>query len=102
MVSGASDMVETMRPEQEKELMDMYVAVDNFAIAMKNKLERKALEGYHGGLNVKNRGEVYRRLVEHVGREQLAAHQEVDIANLAMMLWQTRQDEAVERWSDGK
>ena len=68
----------------------MLEGVDAFAVAMKEKLILKAFEGRHGGLDGSSRPNVAQSLEEHTQRAHGHAGQEVDIANLAMMLWVTR------------
>jgi len=68
----------------------MLAAVDEFAIAMKVNLRKKAGEGYTGGLEEENRENVFNSLLDHVLMSSLMEGQEVDVANLAMMLWAGR------------
>ena len=76
--------------EIKDEVREMEQLVQMFADVMKVKLVRKAKEGYTGGLLPKNKEEIMRRLLEHTTREPLCANQEVDVANLAFMLWAMR------------
>ena len=66
----------------------MEVAIDLFAMAMKTKIRRKTRQGYSGGLTQEARVEVMSKLHEHTQKAgPYCDGQEVDIANLAMMLW---------------
>ena len=73
------------------DLHHLLIAVDMFAQAMKAKLRRKAAEGYSGGLAIVARREIQEKLHDHIlkGGPSLDC-QEVDVANLAMMLWWQR------------
>ena len=57
--------------------------VDAFAKEMKKKLHKKVIEGYSGWDDVKYKNAIKASLRNHVDREE----QEVDVANLAAMLW---------------
>jgi hypothetical protein len=67
--------------------------VDAFAAEMKLKLRRKYWrEGYTGWDDRSSRSLIEERLGEHVGRLLRGGEaQEVDVANLAAMLWNFRQ-----------
>lgn len=66
--------------------------VDAFAEAMKAKLRQKYWrDGHTGWDNPCNRQIIVEKLQEHVRREVAGQSQEVDIANLAAMLWNFRQ-----------
>ena len=80
------------------EIQELEKAVDLFAKEMKAKLRLKDKEGYRGGLEFKNRGNIARKLVNHLHIPVLVEdarilegcwNQTVDIANLAMMLWES-------------
>ena len=74
------------------EIAKLDAVVDDFARAMKTKLHRKALEGFRGW----DDPAMYHKLRFRLAR--LTRHwfawndaQEIDIANLAMMLWFQRE-----------
>lgn len=71
----------------EHEIVRLNEAVDAFAVVMKKKLEQKAKEGWTGWDSLDAREAIYNNLLAHAAGFPLAARQEVDIANLAMMLW---------------
>lgn len=73
-----------------EDLNDLELVVDMFAQAMKAKLRRKAKQGYSGGLLTISRPNVAGKLSNHARRNDRHVDQEVDIANLAMMLWYSR------------
>jgi hypothetical protein len=58
--------------------------VDDFAFAMKEKLHRKAEQGRSGWDNPANAAVIRAAMLEHAAR---GPGQEVDVANLAAMLW---------------
>ena len=62
--------------------------VDAFAEAMKKKLRKKRREGYSGWDLQENKAGILQLLSDHVDSQYYNdANQEVDIANLAMMIW---------------
>jgi hypothetical protein len=81
-------------PEQEwvaEEIARLNTAVDQFAAAMKARLAEKAKEGWSGWDDPSNVSDIYTALLAHAAGVPLAARQEVDVANFAMMLWRFRQ-----------
>lgn len=64
--------------------------VDAFATEMKRKLRRKAREGRSGWDDPTCADDIRTAMVEHANR---GYGQEVDVANLAAMLWNMRQKE---------
>lgn len=71
---------------REKQTFDD--AVDEFTRAMKDKLLLKALQGYSGGLEPENAGNVMVNLLDHWQKFTAGDRTHlVDIANLLMMLW---------------
>ena len=69
----------------EEDIEKIYKVIDQFAAAMKEKMEEKYWEGYAGWDDIKGVEKVITdRLIEHARRGK---GQEVDIANFAMMLW---------------
>ena len=85
----------------DNDLHSLLIAVDMFAQAMKAKLRRKATEGYSGGLESASRAEVAARFHEHLAKGGLfAENQEVDVANLVMMLWWQRKAALLKEISD--
>ena len=68
-------------------------AVDLFASAMKAKLMVKASQGFAGWDEPESIERVKSMLHEHAGRLFIQSQpQEIDIANLAMMLWWHRNE----------
>lgn len=65
-------------------------AVDAFAAAMKSKLVAKAQEGRKGWDDPHAREAIYTAMLAHAAGVPMAAGQEVDVANFAMMLWRMR------------
>lgn len=78
----------------ENEIVRLNEAVDAFAVAMKNKLEKKAREGWSGWDSDESADKIYCAMLAHAAGVPLARDQEVDIANLAMMLWRFNIDKS--------
>lgn|GEM_PF-1486003 len=75
----------------EDEIARLNAAVDQFAAAMKARLAEKARAGWTGWDDPANVSEIYTALLAHAAGVPMAAGQEVDVANFAMMLWRLRQ-----------
>lgn len=75
----------------EAEIQRLGSAVDEFSVAMKARLAEKAREGWRGWDDPSSRDAIYTTLLAHAAGVPLAARQEVDIANFAMMLWRMRE-----------
>lgn len=71
----------------EQEIKRLNEVVDNFAEAMKTKLAQKARKGWTGWDDESSTDKIYTTMLAHAAGIPLAKDQEVDIANLAMMLW---------------
>lgn len=63
-------------------------ALDAFTAAMRAKLHAKRMEGYFGWDDPTNSSVIYDMMLDHANR---GTGQEVDVANLAMMLWWHRE-----------
>lgn len=70
--------------EYDPALAKLFHSVDAFARQMKNKLARKHSEGSAGWDDPQNNEHTREMLLSHVTRGK---GQEIDIANLAMILW---------------
>lgn len=70
----------------EQEIARLNNAVDEFAAAMKAKLEQKAREGWGGWDQLGAKDKIYHAMLAQGAGVPFANGQEVDIANLAMML----------------
>lgn len=66
------------------EVQALDALVDAFAIEMKKKLRRKALDGRGGWDEPQYADGIRAAMIEHANR---GPGQEVDVANLAAMLW---------------
>jgi len=75
----------------EEEIVRLNTAVDQFAAAMKARLADKARAGWTGWDDPSNVNTIHTALLAHAAGVPLAAGQEVDVANFAMMLWHLRQ-----------
>jgi hypothetical protein len=74
-------------PETQEEINRLYEAVDEFAAEMKARLREQAIKGYRGWDNPEH----YQRILEMMMQHAAAAEgEEVDTANLAMILWSLR------------
>jgi hypothetical protein len=74
----------------QEEIARLDAAVDAFAEVMKSKLAAKAQEGRKGWDDPRARDAIYTALLAHAAGVPMAAGQEVDVANFAMMLWRMR------------
>ena len=72
-----------------QEVARLNEAVDEFAGAMKAKLAQKAHEGWTGWDQPESGIKIWNAMLAQGAAVPLAKGQEVDIANLAMMLWRT-------------
>lgn len=69
------------------EMARLEAAVDAFAAQMKARLAAKLAEGRSGWDDPANAPEIYSSMLAHGAGVQLAAGQEVDVANFALFLW---------------
>ena len=77
----------TIDPATQEEINRLYRAVDDFAAEMKARLREQAIKGYRGWDDPEN----YQRIVEMmVNHAAVSEREEVDAANLAMILWSLR------------
>jgi len=77
----------TIDDTAQEEIDRLYQAVDAFAVEMKARLREQALKGYRGWDDPAQ----YQRILEMLlTRASAAEGEEVDTANLAMILWHLR------------
>lgn len=77
----------TIDPATQEEINRLYRAVDDFAEEMKARLREQAIKGYRGWDDPAN----YQRIVDMVRTHAMVSEgEEVDAANLAMILWNLR------------
>ena len=77
-----------MDQETQQEIERLYRVVDEFSTEMKARLREQAIKGYRGWDDPVN----YRQMVEMMMKHtSVSSGQEVDAANLAMILWYLRQ-----------
>ena len=77
----------TIDRETQEEIDRLNQAVDDFAVEMKARLREQAIKGYHGWDDPAH----YQRIVDTMMAHAAAAEgEEVDAANLAMILWHLR------------
>ena len=77
----------------DTEIARLNKAVDAFAVVMKEKLSKKAAEGFRGWDKPVFRRNVVSVLIKHANLVEFDPAQAVDIANFAMMLWYLQQQE---------
>lgn len=77
----------------EQEIERLNGAVDEFAAAMKAKLAEKAREGWTGWDDLRAKDGIYTAMLAQGAAIKYAEGQEIDIANLAMMLWRLNANE---------
>lgn len=71
---------------------ELEIAVNTFAEAMTQKLHIKQAEGYDGWDDWTNERDIHASFKRHVDRFLIGEPQEIDCANLLMMLWKFRMD----------
>jgi hypothetical protein len=71
----------------QEEINRLNEAVEDFAVEMKARLREQAIKGYRGWDDPAN----YERILDMLVKQAPASEgEEVDIANLAMILWSMR------------
>jgi uncharacterized protein with PhoU and TrkA domain len=73
--------------ETQEEITRLDQAVDEFAAEMKARLREQAMKGYRGWDDPENYQRIIEMMVKHAA---VAQGEEVDVANLAMILWSLR------------
>ncbi|MEE9426062.1 MAG: hypothetical protein V3V18_13960 [Methylococcales bacterium] len=81
-----------MDQETEKEIEQLNQTVDEFATEMKARLREQAIKGYRGWNDPENYNQIMDMMLKHASAP---VGQEVDAANLAMILWYLRQQEDI-------
>lgn len=76
-----------MDEETQREIERLYKTVDDFASEMKARLREQAISGYRGWDDPSHYREIVDMMMKHAS---VSAGQEVDAANLAMILWYLR------------
>ena len=76
-----------MDQETKEEIERLYRVVDEFADEMKARLHEQAIRGYRGWDDPQNYRRMLEMMIEHA---EVSEGQEVDAANLAMILWYLR------------
>ncbi len=77
-------LLNSVDPAVREEILRLHAAVDEFAIEMKARFAEKAIRGLQGWDQKEN----YRALADRLRDQALSpTGQEVDIANVAMILW---------------
>ena len=82
-----------MDQETQQEIERLYKTVDNFAAEMKERLREQAIKGYRGWDDPEYYHQIMEMMIKHAA---VSSGQEVDTANLAMILWHLRQREGVQ------
>ena len=73
--------------ETQEEIDRLDRAVDEFAGEMKARLREQAMKGYRGWDNPEHYQRILEMMMQHAA---VAEGEEVDAANLAMILWSLR------------
>ena len=74
-------------PETQEEIDRLYEAVDEFAAEMKARLREQAMKGYRGWDDPEHYQRILGMMMQHAAASE---GEEVDTANLAMILWSLR------------
>lgn len=74
----------------EDDIDDLYMIADVFADEMKNKLAQKVVKGYTGWDDYKHIKVLKNKLYQHTTSVLAGEPQEIDVANLAMFIWNLR------------
>jgi len=77
----------TIDAATQEEINRLYEAVDAFATEMKARLREQAMKGYRGWDDPEQYERIVEMMMQHVA---VAEGEEVDAANLAMILWSLR------------
>ena len=77
-----------MDQETQEEIKRLYQTVDDFATEMKARLRDQAIKGYRGWDDPEHYRQITEMMMKHAS---VSSGQEVDAANLAMILWFLRQ-----------
>jgi hypothetical protein len=80
----------TIDLETQDEIARLNRAVDDFASEMKARLREQAIKGYRGWDDPENYQRILSMMMQHA---TVAEGEEVDAANLAMILWSLRRRE---------
>ena len=83
----------TIDPATQEEIDRLDHAVDAFAAEMKARLREQAIKGYRGWDNPENYQRIVEMMVQHAA---VSEGEEVDAANLGMILWHLRRQPAVD------
>ena len=79
-----------MDEETQEEIERLYQTVDHFCAEMKARLREQAIKGYRGWDDPANYHRITEMMMKHTA---VSFGQEVDTANLAMILWYLRQSD---------
>ena len=83
-----------MDQEAQEEIQKLDNTVDDFALEMKARLLEQVVRGYRGWDDTENYAQICEMMMEH---STVSSGQEVDAANLAMILWYLRRENIDER-----
>jgi hypothetical protein len=79
-----------MDQDTQQEIERLNQAVDDFATEMKARLSEQAIKGYRGWDDPEQYQQIKDMMIQHAS---VSTGQEVDAANLAMILWFLRQQD---------
>jgi hypothetical protein len=80
-----------MDQDTQQEIERLNQAVDDFATEMKARLSEQAIKGYRGWDDPEQYQQIKDMMIQHAS---VSTGQEVDAANLAMILWFLRQQDS--------
>ena len=87
-------LLNSVDPAVREEIVGLHAAVDEFAIEMKARFAEQAIKGLRGWDQKEN----YHALADRLREQALSpAGQEVDIANVATILWYLNRETKVPR-----
>ena len=81
-----------MDQETQQEIEQLNQTVDDFATEMKARLREQAIKGYRGWNDPENYHQIIDMMEKHASA---SSGQEVDAANLAMILWFLRKQDVM-------
>ncbi len=81
-----------MDQDTQQEIERLNHAVDGFSAEMKARLREQAIKGYRGWDDPDNYHQIVEMMIQHAS---VSIGQEIDAANLAMILWHLRQQDDI-------
>lgn len=79
--------------KRHRELRRLESTVDRYAAEMKAKLREKMLEGFSGWDDPRLLSYLEEGLEEHLKKQKRGGHEEIDLGNIAMMIWNIKKNQ---------